>query len=265
MLEVGGVSVLLAFAAGFLSVLSPCVLPLVPIYLGYLTGASLEGGPAREPPVAAAGGGVAVAVRTAAAAGGPSPLLHALAFVAGFTLVFVGFGVSLGLLGYILRDNQDLILKAAGSVLIVLGLHLSGVITIPFLDQERRLEVGGGAKIGYARSFLVGSAFSAGWSPCMGPTLAAIFALAVSSATVLQAGFLLLVYSAGLSVPFIAMGLAYNAIQPLYQRVRRFVWVVNYLSGALLIVIGILIFTDSLVNLNNLFNFEFLNDVSTET
>ncbi|HVP06049.1 MAG TPA: cytochrome c biogenesis protein CcdA [Dehalococcoidia bacterium] len=253
--DVGGVSIFVAFAAGLLSVASPCVLPLVPAYLGYLTGAALEGAAGGATmAMQTAGGGVAVAgarPRLRAA----SPFLHSLAFVGGFTAIFVTFGVSLGLVGYALKDNQELILKVAGVMLIVMGLHLAGVITIPFLDQERRLEVGDGAKVGYARSFVVGAAFSAGWSPCIGPTLASILALAVSSSTALKAGVLLLAYSAGLSIPFLAMGLAYNSVQPFYNRVKRYTGVMYYLSGALLIIIGILVFTDSVANLNSSFDF----------
>ncbi len=265
-LEVGGVSLIVAFVAGLLSVLSPCVLPLIPAYLGYLTGAALE--PAPEPQTVAisqsAGGGAAIAV-----AGGaptmptvPSPLLHSVAFVGGFTAVFVSFGVSLGLIGFFLKDHQDTVLKVSGTLLIIMGLHLAGVITIPFLEQERRFDVGQKSKVGYFRSFFVGAAFSAGWSPCIGPTLGAIFALAVSSGTVLEAGVLLLAYSAGLSIPFIAMGLAYNGVRPIYNRIKRYVGVINYLSGAMLIIVGILIFTNSLINMNELFNFGFLPEVS---
>ena len=281
-LEIGGISIVIAFAAGLLSIASPCVLPLIPAYLGYLTGASLEGAPERETGVVAvpqtvseAGGspgGGAVAALTMPQADGtaavavapPSPFLHSLSFVSGFSLVFILFGISLGILGFFLRDQQDLILKVAGGLLIVLGLHLAKVITIPFLETERRLDVGSGAKVGYARSFMVGSAFSAGWSPCIGPTLGAILALAVSSGTVAQAGVLLLAFSAGLAVPFLAMGLAYNSVKPVYNRVKRYMGVVNYVSGALLIIIGILIFTNSLINLNTLFNFGFLGDLSAE-
>jgi cytochrome c-type biogenesis protein len=279
-LEIGGVSLAVAFIAGLLSIASPCVLPLIPAYLGYLTGASMEGSDggsdksqtAREGAVSAAtsngGSGVAVLSRVharqpePAAVRRPSPFLHAVSFVSGFSIVFVLFGVSLGIVGFFLRDQQDIILKAAGGLLIVLGLHLAGVITIPFLEQERRLDVGDGTKVGYARSFLVGSAFSAGWSPCIGPTLGAILALAVSSGTVAQAGILLLAYAAGLSVPFLALGLAYNSVKPVYDRVKRYTGVVDYASGILIIIVGILIFTDSLVNMNNLFNFGLLEDSS---
>lgn len=255
-LDVGGVSIFVAFAAGLLSVASPCVLPLVPAYLGYLTGAALEG----------AAGGSTVAVQSSGAGGAAvaaarprllasSPFAHSVAFVSGFTVIFVIFGVSLGLVGFVLKDNQELILKVAGVMLIVMGLHLAGVITIPFLDQERRLEVGEGARVGYARSFVVGAAFSAGWSPCIGPTLASILALAVSSSTALKAGILLLAYSAGLSIPFLAMGLAYNSVLPVYNRIKRYTGAMYYLSGALLIIIGILVFTDSVANLNSSFDF----------
>jgi len=269
-LEIGGVSVFLAFAAGLLSCLSPCVLPLVPAYLGYLTGASLEGAGGRAVVAqgatvsgSAAGGAVtlAAAPRTTVA---PSPFLHAASFVSGFSLVFVAFGVSLGVLGYVLRDHQEVILKVSGTLLIAMGLHLSGIITIPFLEREQRVEAGSGARIGYARSFVVGSTFSAGWSPCIGPTLGAILALAVSSGTVAEAGVLLLVYSAGLSVPFLAMGLAYNSVKPFYQRAKRYVGLVNCVSGAMLIVAGILVFTDSLVDFNSMFNWGFLGDISGE-
>jgi len=145
-----------------------------------------------------------------------------------------------------------------------MGLHLARVITIPFLEQERRLDAGTGGRVGYARSFVVGSTFSAGWSPCIGPTLGAILALSVASGTFLQAIILLVVYSAGLSVPFLAMGLAYNGVKPVYNRIKRYVGVVNYLSGAMLIIVGILIFTDSLINFNSLFNFGVLGDVAGE-
>jgi cytochrome c-type biogenesis protein len=264
--EIAGVSIFLAFAAGLLSCLSPCVLPLVPAYLGYLTGASLEA-PARsamaqQAAIAAGGGTATLAAQPQRVS--PSPFLHALSFVSGFSVVFVAFGVSLGILGYFLRDQQEIILKISGTLLIVMGLHLSGVITIPFLERESRIEAQVGSRVGYARSFVVGSTFSAGWSPCIGPTLGAILGLAVSSGTVAEAGVLLLIYSIGLSVPFLAMGLAYNGVRPLYQRVKRYSGWINAISGAMLIVVGILVFTDSLVDMNSLFDFGFLGDISSE-
>ena len=281
-IEIGGISIFLAFAAGMLSVLSPCLLPLVPAYLGYLTGAVIDSPkPATATPataavsVASGGGGAATITATGglpASAAPPSPFLHAIAFVSGFSLIFIAFGASIGLLGFFLggneffiRDQQDTILKVSGGALIILGLHLSGVITIPFLETERRLNVKTGDKVGYTRSFIVGSSFSAGWSPCIGPTLGAVLALSAASASVWQGLILLAVYSAGLSIPFLAMGLAFNSVKPIFNWLKRYMGIINYASGALLIIIGILIFTGSLINLNSLFNFGFLGDLSAET
>lgn len=243
--EIGGVGLLVAFAAGLLSCASPCLLPLVPAYVGYLTGAS--------------GGSTAVAAGNPRLLRGPSPFMHSLSFVSGFSLVLVVLGTSIGVVGFLLRDQQDILAKAAGVLLIVLGLHLSGVITIPFLEQERRVQYNRGQGVGYARSFLVGSAFSMGWTPCVGPTLGAILALAATTSTVWQGGLLLVVYSAGLAIPFLAMGLAFNATRGLYQRLRPFMGVVNFVSGTLLIIVGILIFTGSLINLNQFFQIDFLD------
>jgi cytochrome c-type biogenesis protein len=279
-LDVGGISIFVAFAAGLLSVASPCVLPLIPVYLGYLTGAVIESpepAPISATAATTVGGGGGAAVATAG--GGshqaleptPSPFFHAVAFVSGFSLVFIALGASVGLLGFFLggneffiRDNQDTILKVAGVVMIALGLHLSGVITIPFLEQDRRLNPKVGDKVGYTRSFIVGSSFSAGWSPCIGPTLGAVLALSAASASVWQGLVLLAIYSAGLAVPFLAMGLAFNTFKPIFNWLKRYMGVINYASGALLIIVGILIFTDSLINLNSLFNFGFLDEISTE-
>ena len=276
--EVGGISIFLAFAAGMLSVASPCVLPLIPAYLGYLTGAAIdspEPAPATTAASAASGGGAGVATvgggPTLGSGSEPSPFLHAVAFVSGFSVILIAFGASIGLLGFFLggneffiRDQQDTILKVAGGALIIMGLHLSGVITIPFLDQDRRLNIKTGDRVGYTRSFVVGSTFSAGWSPCIGPTLGLILGLSAASASVWQGMILLAVYSAGLSIPFLAMGLAFNSVRPVFNWLKRYMGIINYASGALLIIVGILIFTNSLINLNSLFNFGFLGDLSAE-
>ena len=272
-LEVGGVSLFVAFAAGLLSCASPCVLPLVPAYLGYLTGAAVDSTPPAPVAAGAGPGAASIAMGGGPPAGvaRPSPFLHAVAFVSGFSLVFIAFGASIGLLGFflggnefVIRDQQDTILKVAGGALIIMGLHLSGVITIPFLEQERRINIKGGDRASYARSFVVGSSFSAGWSPCIGPTLGAVLTLSAASASVWQGVVLLAVYSTGLAVPFLAMGLAFNTLKPAYAWLKRYMGVVNYVSGALLIIVGILVFTDSLINLNSMFNFGFLGDLSTE-
>src|SRR4030042_486916 len=144
--EVGGVGLFVAFAAGLLSCASPCVLPLVPAYLGYLTGAS-------SPAVSVSGPG-AVAATAVGTRATPSPFFHALSFVSGFSLVFVILGTSIGGIGFLLRDAQEVLAKAAGVLLIILGLHLSGGITIPFLEQERRWQDSPPRRPGYCRPLL---------------------------------------------------------------------------------------------------------------
>jgi len=253
-LELGGVGLGVAFLAGLFSCLSPCVLPLVPAYLGYLSGATATAAQAE-----AAGPGAAVAVQARPTVGGPV-LGHALGFVLGFSVVFVLFGVSLGVLGFFLREHLDIVQKVAGSLLIVLGLHLAGVIPIPWLEQERRLGIGGGR--GYLRSFLVGASFASGWSPCIGPTLGAILALAVSGGSWTQAAVLLATYSAGMAVPFLAMGAGFDALRPLYLRLRRWSGAINFVSGVILVVVGVLVFTDSLIGLNRLFDWGPLAELS---
>ena len=254
--EIGGVGLFVAFAAGLLSCASPCVLPLVPAYLGYLTGAA-------SPDVSGSGPGAVAAVAVGQRAR-PSPFFHALSFVSGFSLVFVILGTSIGVVGFLLRDHEDVLAKGAGVLLIILGLLLSRVITIPFLEEERRWQYTPTRRLGYARSFLVGSAFSVGWTPCVGPTLGAILALAATSSTVWQGGLLLVIYSFGLAIPFLAMGLAFNATRGVYERIRPFMGVVNLLSGILLIIVGILIFTERLIDLNQFFQVDFF-DFSSDT
>ncbi len=254
-MELGGVGLGIAFLAGLLSCLSPCLLPLVPAYLGYLGGATASS----AAPAPRQGPGAAVAVQARSALAGPA-LGHALGFVLGFSAVFVLFGVSLGVLGFFLREHLPTVQKVAGSLLILLGLHLAGVITIPWLEQERRPSLERGT--GYARSVLVGASFAAGWSPCIGPTLGAILALAVSGGTVPQAAALLLAYSAGMAVPFLAMGAAFEALRPVYAWLRRWSWAVNYVSGTVLVVVGVLVFTNSLIGLNRLFDWGPLSDLS---
>jgi len=237
--EIGGVSLTIAFAAGLLSCLSPCALPMVPTYLGYLSGATVSPAPATSRP-------------------GPPRLFvfyHALGFVAGFSLVFIAIGASVGLVGWVLRDNLDLLGKIAGSLMILFGLHLSGILQIPWLHRERRIAYKPPSTVGYARSFLVGSAYAVGWTPCIGPTLGVILSLAATSGKVLEGSALLGTYSLGMAVPFLAMGLAFNSIHGFYRRLGPYLGVISLISGLLLIVVGILVYTGSLPAINRYFGF----------
>src|SRR3990170_2420010 len=163
-------TILLAFAAGVLSFASPCVLPLVPAYIGHMM--TVSGEQRQGSPRAAS-------------------LLHAGAFVAGFSLVFVVFWTSIGLIGFIFLDNARYMREIGGAVLIFMGLHLLGVINIGFLDRQYSVDQGRGGRVGYPRSLLMGMTFAAGWTPCIGPVLGSIIGLAIIEGSVAEGALLL--------------------------------------------------------------------------
>jgi cytochrome c-type biogenesis protein len=206
-----------AFAAGLLSFLSPCVLPLVPSYIGFLTGMSLPEMSGRR--------------RVA--------LVHALLFVLGFSLVFVLLGASATALGRALNYYQLWLQRIGGVLIIGFGLVCLGVIKVGFLAQERRLQVEQ-KPVGYLGSALVGMAFGAGWTPCIGPVLGAILGLAATSQDLTRGMLLLAVYSAGLAVPFLLAAVALDAFLDWFQRFRRYLPWVMRVSGVLLVFVGLL-------------------------
>lgn len=218
------VSVIAAFIAGTLSVTSPCVLPLIPLYLAHLAGT--------------ADTGAQNAVRQRL-------LFNALAYVAGFSTVFILVGVAFGAAGSLVSagaavsSHRILLVRVGGLLLIVLGLHQIGLISIPFLNRERRLNVALGARGRLASSFMVGVTFAAGWSPCAGPILGAILTMAAGEASVSRAAFLLAVYSAGLALPFLAVaffGASTSMLRRLAPRFEAF----SSFSGAIMTAMGVL-------------------------
>lgn len=232
-MEIGGINVLVAFLAGLVSCISPCVLPLAPIYAGNLVGGA-----------AAAG---VVDRRT--------PVLHGAAFMAGFVLLFIVLGVSVGVAGYVLRDRLPLLQKAGGLFLIVMGLHMSRVVELSALYRGLSLDWGARRNAGYLRSFLAGTAVSAGWLPCIGPTLGAILTLAVTSGTVVQSTVLLLVYSLGLAVPFMGLGFTLVRAPAALRWMSRHHDAVSIVSGIVMVAMGVLLFTGTLQRLNGYFGF----------
>lgn len=227
------ITVVLAFSAGVLSFLSPCVLPLVPVYLGYLTGSAMGG--EETPPRS-------------------TVFLHALFFGLGFSLVFVLlFGLPMGCLGRFLAGFTPVLVQIGGLVLIVFGLHTTGLIQIPFLMVERRMEVGLGSSPTYLRSVLVGMAFAAGWTPCVGPLLGAILTLSLEAATPWRAAFFLLVYSMGLGIPFLLAALLLTTATGWLRQLNRHLHIISAISGALLIIVGLLLLTGTFQSLNALF------------
>lgn len=213
----------IAFLAGLVSFVSPCVLPLVPAYLSFLTGSSVD--ELRE--------SASADTRTRAVG-------HALAFIIGFTLVFVALGASASAIGGALVANRILIAQIGGVIVILLGLQMLGVFRLRFLAMDKRLHVQTERRSGLM-SAVVGVAFAAGWSPCIGPILAAILTLASQTKGVWQGAWLLFVYSMGLAVPFLVTALAVGAVLPALNRMKRFLPAIEMAAGAFMILTGVVL------------------------
>jgi cytochrome c-type biogenesis protein len=255
----GPLGIAFAFAAGVISFLSPCVLPLVPVYIAHLTGI----GSAPE----------ATATRR-------ETLSHALAFVCGFGLVFTAIGASVGLVGGLVRDELPTLQRIAGVFLVILGLNLMGVLKIPWLYRTYQVAgratqpslvyagatAGGGnvtanagsaqaTPLSFGRSAGLGAAFAVAWTPCIGPVLGSILTLAAAASTVHQGAYLLLAYSAGLALPFLITGFALGSVTAALRRFRRFLPVLEVATGAVVVLIGMLVFMDQFTSLNQYFDF----------
>jgi cytochrome c-type biogenesis protein len=219
------VSIPAALLAGLISFLSPCVLPLVPPYLVYLSGLSLERFADKEPEPA---------VRR-------ETVIGALLFVLGFTTVFVALGASASAIGGLIRSYSDIFAKAAGVAIIVMGLHFLGVLRTGFLMQEKRVAVG--KPVGLWGAYVMGLAFAFGWTPCIGPILATILAVAASETTVAKGAGLLAVYSLGLGIPFLLAAFAIEPFAAFLARFRAHLGTVEKVMGALLVLTGIAFLT----------------------
>jgi cytochrome c-type biogenesis protein len=218
------VNVFTAFLAGLVSFVSPCVLPLIPAYLSFLTGSSLEELKAQSD-----------------AASRARTMLHALAFVAGFTVVFMAIGLSASALGSVFVDYKDWIARIGGAVVILLGLNMIGLFKIPALMMDKRLQFRS-ANRSFVASFLVGIGFAAGWSPCIGPILSLIIVKA-SQQHYGEASFFLFVYSMGLAVPLLITAAAINAALGALNRVKRYLNVIEIAAGVFLVLAGLVIVT----------------------
>lgn len=235
------VSIAVAFLAGIVSFASPCCLPLVPVYVTYMVGTTPAGSP--------------TARRVA--------FQQALAFVLGFTVVFVALWASVGLVGYLLRDYVGIMRQVGGAVLIVMGLHVAGVIRISALYRTVKvptgrlvgMTAGGGGTItklapSYGRSTLLGVAFAAGWTPCIGPILGGIIGLASVTSSVGQGTILLIVYAMGLGVPFVLVAVGATAANQRLMWFRMHEAAVSMVSGAMLILVGFLMITNMFAKLS---------------
>ena len=234
------VTLLAAFGAGLLSFISPCVLPLIPGYLSYVSGLSVDEMRGGARAVAPAG---ATTVAVAAPVGRGRVVVASLAFIFGFSIVFIALGASASAVGQFVMSRLSLLSKIAGAIIIIFGLHTMGVLRIEWLYQEKRVQTTK-RPAGVIGAALVGIAFAFGWTPCIGPILAGILAVAAAQETVGDGVRLLSAYSLGLGVPFLATALAMDRFFAAFAKIRRHYHTIEIVSGALLIVIGVLIFTN---------------------
>ena len=230
------VSYPLAFLAGVLSFLSPCVLPLVPSYVTYITGMSFE-------EITAAVDKKRVRYLT---------ITNSLAFVLGFSVVFIALGASTSYIGHLFRQYQDTIRIAGGVLIIIFGLFISGILKLDFMMKDAKFHLRG-KPAGYAGTFLVGIVFAAGWTPCIGPILGGILLYASSSGSTIFGVKLLAFYSLGLAIPFLLSALAFNTFLSYTKGVLKHMKLIMAISGIVLIIFGVLLLTDRVSQLSTWF------------
>ena len=239
-MDTSQLSISVAFVAGVVSFLSPCVLPLVPIYLAQLVGQSVYQATQQE----SVQGGYHARLTT---------FLHAVMFVCGFTLAFVALGATASTLGNFLQNNRPIIREIGGLVLVLIGLHLTGVLKIPFLYWQKRFAFRP-TRPSYWASLLIGLIFALGWTPCIGVILTPILGMAANAATLKAGVFLLLAYSLGLGVPFLLLGLGLNQVSSILKKLKPHLGKIEIATGVIMIAVGILIFFNLLSYLNAYFN-----------
>ena len=236
-MPVARIGIPVAFAAGLLSFLSPCVLPLIPTYAGIVTGLSLSELGSSSP--------------EARKRAQRATLTNGLLFVAGFSLVFIALGASATLLGGLLMDYRVWIARVGGVILAILGLHLLGILRLPLADRNVRLDLAN-RPAGRVGTFLIGVAFGAGWTPCIGPALAGILTIAATSASVGEGVGLLAVYSLGLAIPFLVATAALDRFMAGSSRIRPWLPRLQQASGVLILLVAALLLTDSMTRLVDL-------------
>ncbi len=223
MVQPASIGLTISFTAGVLSFLSPCVLPLIPSYVSFITGLGLDD--------------IQRSRKTT--------LVHSLLFVTGFTVVFLALGATATVMGRLLLQQREWVGRVGGVLVILLGFYLLGVLNIGALGRERRVHIAN-KPLGYLGTVLVGMAFAAGWTPCIGPILGAVLTYTASSADLNRGLLLLLAYSLGLAVPFLLAALMIDRFMQLFKRYRGVIVWMSRASGVLLIIVGVLMITGSM-------------------
>ena len=219
------VTLIVAFSSGLFAFVSPCVLPMVPVYL-----------------VSVCGPGI---LEPTADRSRIHIFFHSLSFVVGFSLIFIMLGAIAGLAGFAF-GSAPIVHKIAGGLLVVFGLFILGTLKFPWLNYEKRMNPSLGSTTGYLRSLLIGAIFSFGWTPCIVGLLGGALGLALRTATAWQGAYLLSIFSLGLGLPFLIIGVAFDSILPLLRRIQHYSKVIYIISGTLLIAVGILVLTDKM-------------------
>lgn len=224
------VSLPIAFGAGFLSFFSPCILPLIPVYIMYMAGVTLEDELEKRRLLA---------------------LTRTMGFVIGFTIIFIIMGTSASFLGRLFARNKDIFSKVSGILIIIFGLNMMGIIKLKFLSMEKRVAKPKDISNWFS-SILMGMAFAAGWTPCFGPVLASILIYASGTATVSKGVYLLLVYSIGMAIPFILTALFINVFSKFLDKAGRFIEYIPKIGGLIMVIFGLLVFFDKVINISRL-------------
>ncbi len=221
------ISIFAAFSAGIISFVSPCVLPLIPAYISFISGVSIdtlknESGERKNVKIV---------------------ILTSVVFILGFSIVFISMGASATFIGNFLLEKSLILMKIAGAIIIIFGLHFIGVFKIKYLNYEKRINIQS-SKLGLFGVFLAGIAFAFGWTPCIGPILAGILTLAATKNSVHEGVLLLSAYSLGLGIPFFITGIATNTFFSLFAKIKRYFKIVEIIGGVFLIIIGFMIMFD---------------------
>ncbi len=225
------ISLIVAFSGGLLSFLSPCVLPMVPVYLVSICGPGILEPKDKRSRV--------------------HVFFNSLSFMVGFSIVFITLGSVAGLVGFAL-SSASIVQKIAGGLLIAFGLFILGTLKFPWLNYEKRINPSLGNTAGYLRSLLIGMVFSLGWTPCIAGLLGGTLGLVLYSATVWKGVYLMGIFSLGLGLPFLVIGIAFDSVVPLLKRIQHYSRIIYVISGLLLIIVGILILTGKLVWISSL-------------
>ncbi|MEX0910427.1 MAG: cytochrome c biogenesis protein CcdA [Candidatus Paceibacterota bacterium] len=230
MIEISIGFVIASFLAGLITFLAPCTLPLVPAYLGFISGVDQE----------------ALKNPATAQAARRKIFLNGLAFIAGFSIIFITFGVLAGLAGTALAPYRIWLARLGGGLVIVFGLFMLGFFKLPFLQTDKRIPIPSWLTLGRpSSSFFIGGTFALGWTPCVGPILGSILLLAGTSGTALQGGLMLTVFSVGLAIPFLIIALVFSKATIYIEKISQYLKWVSIIGGVFLILLGLLLVTDN--------------------